>query len=192
MCFNLSLNVSKTKELIVYYRKQRSKHAPIHIDGAAVEQVDRFKFLGVQNTKDLKWSKYAHSREEDLFPLRRLKKFGMGPQIFKRFYSCTIESILTGCITALCGDSTVFDRMVLESVAGTDQYITGAELPAIQDFYIRWCGRKAWKIIRLNHSSQTIPSASARQAVQEHQVWHQQALEQLQSPSNNTDKELTK
>jgi hypothetical protein len=31
---NLSLNVSKTKELIVDYRKQRAEHAPIHIDWA--------------------------------------------------------------------------------------------------------------------------------------------------------------
>ena len=29
---NLSLNVSKTKELIVDYRKRRAEHAPIHID----------------------------------------------------------------------------------------------------------------------------------------------------------------
>ena len=28
----------------------------------------------------------------------------MGPQIIKRFYSCTIESILTGCITAWYGN----------------------------------------------------------------------------------------
>uniref|UniRef100_A0A8C7CSB2 Adiposis associated Mth938 domain containing n=1 Tax=Oncorhynchus kisutch TaxID=8019 RepID=A0A8C7CSB2_ONCKI len=28
----------------------------------------------------------------------------MGPQILKRFYSCTIESILTGCITAWYGN----------------------------------------------------------------------------------------
>jgi hypothetical protein len=28
---NLSLNVSKTKELIVDYRKRRPEHAPIHI-----------------------------------------------------------------------------------------------------------------------------------------------------------------
>ena len=32
---------------------------------------------------------------ENLFPFRRMKRFGMGPQILKRFYSCTIESILT-------------------------------------------------------------------------------------------------
>ena len=39
---NLSLNVSKTKELIVDYRKRRAEHAPIHIDVAVVEQVENF------------------------------------------------------------------------------------------------------------------------------------------------------
>ena len=50
---NLSLNVSKTKELIVDYRKWRARHAPIHIDGAVVEQVNSFKFLGFHITKEL-------------------------------------------------------------------------------------------------------------------------------------------
>jgi hypothetical protein len=58
----LFLNVSKTKEMIVDYRKRRPEHTPIHIDGAVVE-----------------W-------------------FGMGPQILKKIYSCTIEGILTGCL----------------------------------------------------------------------------------------------
>jgi hypothetical protein len=42
---NLSLNVSKTKELIVDYRTRKGEHA-IHIDGAVVERVESFKFLG--------------------------------------------------------------------------------------------------------------------------------------------------
>jgi hypothetical protein len=33
---NLSLNVSKTKEYIVDFRKQRREHTPIHINGTAV------------------------------------------------------------------------------------------------------------------------------------------------------------
>ena len=37
---NLSLNVIKTKEIIVDYRKRRSENASILIDGAAVEQVE--------------------------------------------------------------------------------------------------------------------------------------------------------
>jgi hypothetical protein len=48
--------------------------------------------------------------QQNLFPLRRLKRFGMGPEILKRFYSCTIESILTGCITAWYGNCSAFDR----------------------------------------------------------------------------------
>jgi hypothetical protein len=31
------------------------KHVSIHIDGAVMEQVESFKVLGVQITKDLKW-----------------------------------------------------------------------------------------------------------------------------------------
>jgi hypothetical protein len=36
---NLSLNVTKTKQLIMDYGKRRTEHAPIHIDWAVVEQV---------------------------------------------------------------------------------------------------------------------------------------------------------
>ncbi|XP_064877162.1 sushi, von Willebrand factor type A, EGF and pentraxin domain-containing protein 1-like [Oncorhynchus nerka] len=40
---NLSFNVTKTKEMIVDYRKRSTGHAPILFDGAAVEQVESFK-----------------------------------------------------------------------------------------------------------------------------------------------------
>ena len=44
---NLSLNLIKTKEMIVDYRKKKTEHTPTLIDGAAVEQVESLKFLGV-------------------------------------------------------------------------------------------------------------------------------------------------
>ena len=44
---NLSLNVTKTKEMVVDYRKRSTEHVPILIDRAVVEQVESFKFLGV-------------------------------------------------------------------------------------------------------------------------------------------------
>jgi hypothetical protein len=53
---NLSLNMIKTKEMTVDYRKRRAEHAPILIDGVVVEQVERFKFLGVHITNKLSWS----------------------------------------------------------------------------------------------------------------------------------------
>ena len=56
---NLSLHMIKTKEMIMDYRKKRTEHAPILIDGAVVEQVESFKFLGVHITKKLTWAKHT-------------------------------------------------------------------------------------------------------------------------------------
>ena len=56
---NLSLNLIKTKEMIVDNRKKRPEHAPILVDGAALEQVQSFKFLGVHITNTLTWSKHT-------------------------------------------------------------------------------------------------------------------------------------
>ena len=80
---------------------------------------------------------------QNLFPLRRLKRFGKGPQTLKMIYSCTIESILTGCITAWYGNCSASDRKALQRLVRTAQYITGVKLPAIQDLHTKWCQRKA-------------------------------------------------
>ena len=56
---NLSLNVIKTKEMIVDFRNRRTEHAPILIDGAVEEQVESFKFLGVHINNKLERSKHT-------------------------------------------------------------------------------------------------------------------------------------
>ncbi|MCJ8742393.1 hypothetical protein PDJAM_G00081580 [Pangasius djambal] len=51
---NLLLNTSKTKELIVDFRKEKSVPLdPIHINGMAVERVSSFKFLGTHISENL-------------------------------------------------------------------------------------------------------------------------------------------
>ena len=50
--------------MIVEYRIRRTKHAPILIDGAVVEQVERFKFLGAHITNKLSWSKHTKTVEK--------------------------------------------------------------------------------------------------------------------------------
>ena len=147
---NLSLIVSKPKELIVDYRKRQAEQAPININGAEVERVESFKFFGVHITNELSWSKHTKTvmkRAQQNISPRRLKRFGM-IQILKRFYSCTIKSTLTGCITAWYGNCSASDRKALQRVVRTAQYITGAKLPAILDLYNRRCQRKAHKIVR--------------------------------------------
>ena len=53
---NLTLNVNKTKEVIVNLRKRRSQHTPLHIGETEVERVDTFKFLSVHISEDFTWT----------------------------------------------------------------------------------------------------------------------------------------
>ncbi len=56
---HLSLNIDKTKELVVDFRRQSREHTPITIDKTPVERVNSFKFLGVHITEDLTWSDHT-------------------------------------------------------------------------------------------------------------------------------------
>ncbi|KAK3508755.1 hypothetical protein QTP70_004232 [Hemibagrus guttatus] len=51
---NLTLNATKTKELVVDFRKSNSnRHSSIYINGSEVERVSSFKFLSVHISEDL-------------------------------------------------------------------------------------------------------------------------------------------
>ncbi|KAK1798222.1 hypothetical protein P4O66_000716 [Electrophorus voltai] len=101
---NLLLNVSKTKELIVDCSKKQERHyQPVRISGTTVERVDSFRYLGVHISQDLSWSRHTNSlakkARQRLYHLRRLRDFKLPSKVLRNFYTCTIESILTGNIT---------------------------------------------------------------------------------------------
>ena len=95
----------KTTSLSMSARLRRwGGHASIYIDGADVERFSCFKSLGEFIKDDLNWSRQADSVVKlikSLYFLRRLMamEFGMSGKNLTNFYRCTIESILSGCIT---------------------------------------------------------------------------------------------
>ncbi len=96
----LSLNVSKTKELIVDFRKRpQQPYTPLMISGTPVERVSSFKYLGVNISDDLTWTTHIQTQvkkaRQRLYHLRQLRKFRVSPAILKTFYSGAIESVLT-------------------------------------------------------------------------------------------------
>uniref|UniRef100_A0A3B5QGF3 Reverse transcriptase domain-containing protein n=1 Tax=Xiphophorus maculatus TaxID=8083 RepID=A0A3B5QGF3_XIPMA len=149
---NLQLNTEKTKELIVDFRRNADPHPPIHIKGTVVERVDTFKFLGVHISEDLTWttscSKLIKKAHQRLFFMRTLRKNHLSSEILTNFFHCTIESILTNCITAWYGNCSVSDRQALQRVVKTAQYIARAPLPAIKDIYRKQCLKRAGKITK--------------------------------------------
>ncbi|KAK3516097.1 hypothetical protein QTP70_005428 [Hemibagrus guttatus] len=99
---------------------QERNYQPLIINGTPVERVDSFQYLGIHITQDLSWSCHVNTLVKKawqrLFHLRRLKEFKLPSKVLKTFYTCTIESSLTGSITAWFGNSTKQDRQALQRV----------------------------------------------------------------------------
>ncbi|KAG5266241.1 hypothetical protein AALO_G00228740 [Alosa alosa] len=97
---NLLLNVSKTKEIVVDFRRGHTQHLPLTIDGAVVERVSSTKFLEVHISEDLSWttntaSLAKKSSAPPVLPSRKLRRASAPPAIMTTFYRGTIESILS-------------------------------------------------------------------------------------------------
>ncbi len=127
---NLSLNVAKTKEVVMDFRRNSVDHPPLTIDSSTVERVSSTKFLGVHITEDLTWTTNTMSlskkAQQRLHFLRRLKRTSLPPPILNTFYRGTIESVLTSCITVWYGNCSAADRKTLQRTVNTAAKIIGA------------------------------------------------------------------
>ncbi len=144
--------LDKTKELVVDYRRQSREHTPITIDkhlwnGWPALSSSAFTSPRISHgllTQMQCWRRHISvSSSWDGWG-----KFGTSPRILRSFYTCTVESILTGCITAWYGNSTAGNRRALQRVVRTARHIVGGELPSLQDIYTGGCTRKARRIIK--------------------------------------------
>ncbi len=66
---HLSLNIDKTKELVVDFRRPSREHTPIAIDKTPVEQVNSYKFLCVHVPEDLTWLSQSSSDRDHVTAL---------------------------------------------------------------------------------------------------------------------------
>ncbi len=138
----LFLNVSKTKELIVDFRKiQQRPYTPRMISGTPVERVSSFKYLGVNISEDLTWTAHIQTQvkkaRQGLYHLRQLRKSRVSPAILKTFYSGAIESVLT-LSASQCGMETVSNQDC-KALQRVEVCIPGSALPSLQDIYLKRC-----------------------------------------------------
>lgn len=75
---NLALNTTKTKEIILDFRKHRADPPPLYIDGDCVDGVQTFTFLGTTISADLSGTAYTtaviNKAQQHLHFLRVLRK----------------------------------------------------------------------------------------------------------------------
>ncbi len=95
---HLKLSISKTKELVVDYRRKRRSPVPVIIQGEKVWRVDSYKYLGVQINNKLDWSHNTdvlfRKGQTRLFFLRRHRSFSVCNRLLKIFHQSTVASAL--------------------------------------------------------------------------------------------------
>ena len=171
---DLELNVTKTKELIVDFRRKKEALLPLEINGSAVEQVQSFKFLGTVLSEDLSWEDNTTSIikrcQQRLHFLRQLKKFHLPQKIMAQFYRAVIESILCFSITVWYGNTTAKEKHQLEHIVKTASKISGCEFPSVASLHNARSLKKAKKIINdsshpANHLFELLPSRKRFRAI---------------------------
>ena len=104
----LELNVKKTKEMVVDFRKNVVEHEPLYIANELVENVTEYKYLGTTldntftfatNTSTL--HKKVQSR---VYFVRQLRKLNVSQKILDLMYTSIISSVLSFSITCWYGN----------------------------------------------------------------------------------------
>ncbi|KAI4879613.1 hypothetical protein NFI96_006236 [Prochilodus magdalenae] len=149
---NLCINIKKTKEMIVDFRRGRHAHLPLHVRGSAVEVVSNYRYLGVHLSNNLTWSnntsslvRKAHQR---LYFLRWLRRAGLGSSVLTSFYRCVVESVLCSSINVWHGSCSAADRKALQRVVKAAQRSVGVSLPTTTDIYTFRCRKRATCIMK--------------------------------------------
>jgi len=136
---NLHLNVSKTKEMIIDFRRNEPPPPPLVIQGSNVERVYDFKFLGTVLSNALTWdincTDILKKARQRMYFLRKLKSCGVNKVIMTNFYRAIIESILTRSIEVWFDRLPVVNLHKLESVVKNAEKIIGTNLKSLETLY---------------------------------------------------------
>ena len=97
----LNLNVTKTKELVIDFRKQPPAVSPITIDGEIVERVKKYKYLGIILDNKLKFDSNMPNIYEKcqyiIHCFQRQRNIGINSKILTLYYQSCVETFVTSC-----------------------------------------------------------------------------------------------
>ncbi|KAM6989287.1 uncharacterized protein LKV04_008968 [Tautogolabrus adspersus] len=134
---HLQLNASKTKEMVIDFRRKSPQTAPVNIQGLDIEMVESYKYLGVHLNNKLDWShntnvlyKRGQSR---LHLLRRLRSFGVCRTLLRTFYDSVVASALFYAVACWGGGSTERDRKRLNRLVRRAGSVLDCPLDSVEE-----------------------------------------------------------
>ena len=146
----LNLNVKKTKEMILDFRKDKNVYSPIVIGNETVQLVHNYKYLGVVIDDDLTFADNVHHLYvkglKRLHHMRMLYSIGVDKQILYLFYRSIIESVLTYSIVVWFGPSHKKDQKKLLKIIRAARRM-GVDSRGLGGMYDECCLKMVMKIL---------------------------------------------
>ena len=108
----LLLNVKKTNEMIIDFRRNKNPLTPVLINKEEVERVESYKNLGVTLDNVLKWNPHIMTLLKKLntrlYFSRTLNSFHVDKTLLCTFYKAIVESVICFALTCWGGNSNKF------------------------------------------------------------------------------------
>ena len=147
----LNLNVKKTMEMIIDFRRDQNVHTPLTIKNECVNVVSKYKYLGVFIDDKLSFSDniqhlYVKCIQRVRF-LRELVSVRIDQTILTLFYRSIIESVMSYCIVSWYGSSTKKDQKKLCKILRIAKRYN-IKVDNLHDLHKSACQRLANKIIK--------------------------------------------
>ena len=107
----LELNVKKTKEMIVDFRRTHCDHEPLVINNVAVDVVESYKYLGTMIDDKFTFNQHAENvfkkSNSRMYCLRQLKKLDVDNKIVQLFFTSVVQSVINFSISCWYGNCSV-------------------------------------------------------------------------------------
>ena len=136
---SLDLNIKKTKETLIDFRKNQTVIPDLFIDGLKVKRVTEYKYLGTVLNNKLNFNKntdFIHERcQPRTFCLQKLRFLNVSAAVLHTFYWSCIESVLTFSFLCWFGGLNVKRQKVLNKVVNVCGKVVGERQEQLSQLY---------------------------------------------------------
>ena len=150
----LLLNTTKTKELVVDFRRSKTPYQSVCIDGGEIETVQTCKYLGVVLDNKLEWSANIEAvyrrGQSRLFFLSRFRPFNVCSDVMSMFYHTITESALF--YSVVCWGSCTTDKNCrrLDKLVKKASSVVGRRLDPLSAVVEQQMRRKLYSVLENN------------------------------------------
>ena len=135
----LDLNVTKTKEILINFRKQPPAVLAITMDGEIVERVEKYKYLGNILDNELKSDgtvlRVHRKCHYGIYCLIRLINTDINSKIPALYHQSCVESLVTSCLICWYGSANLHCKKLLHNIVKVCSKTVGVQQKSLNNIF---------------------------------------------------------